>query len=152
MISYLLQPAARCLGGTTFIMICLIPGLVWGQTTPGDDLGLAGDNEVLWIYQRSWPPDGEQALLSFGLRPAKRDSFLGPAAMRGLVGEVHLIAVANGNLHVIYHEGSHRRYHYDSKQQKIQSHHRSEDSLQVRVGVTSNCYLKFINKTVGSSQ
>ncbi|MCG3137012.1 MAG: hypothetical protein HJJLKODD_00853 [Phycisphaerae bacterium] len=76
------------------------------------EIGLAGSGELLWIYQRGPANERGEVLLSFGVLPSERIGFVGPAVMRGLVGRVAAMAATGRDLHVIYDEGSHRRYRF----------------------------------------
>jgi hypothetical protein len=83
-------------------------------TANADDsttLGLEGNDQILWIYQRSPEPDGT-LLLRFAYRPrdARPPNYFLPLGMTPVTGGVRHAAALGRHLHVIYRDGTHKKY------------------------------------------
>lgn len=74
-------------------------------------LGLAGNDDILWSYQRSPEPDGT-LLLRFAYRPrdARPPLLYFPLGLPPVVGGVRHAVALERHLHVIYRDGTHKRY------------------------------------------
>jgi hypothetical protein len=79
------------------------------------DVGLAGGDEVVWAYQYRISGDDGLRLLSFAYRleddKRRRPTFRKPREFAPVGGQISSVAVRGASLHVIYADGTHRRYH-----------------------------------------
>ncbi|MCP4245653.1 MAG: hypothetical protein GY778_01260 [bacterium] len=80
----------------------------------GRTLGLIGGSDVLWVYQYRTESPGGQRLLRFAYQAApssgRKPVFLSPRRLQPVTGSVACAVVNGSDLHVIYEDGTHRRY------------------------------------------
>ncbi len=91
-----------------FFLLASFPG---ARAEDAITLGLAGNDDILWVFQRSPESDGS-LLVRFAYRP--RDArppiqFL-PLGMTPVTGGVRQAAALGRHLHVIYRDGTHKKY------------------------------------------
>ncbi len=98
------------LGPLMLAVMLSMPIAARGDEDETPSIGLAGSGTHVWIY--SYTTDGRSGrrLLSFGVWPESREAFFVPLRLKGLVGRVHSLAIVGQDLHVIFDEGTHRRY------------------------------------------
>lgn len=73
-------------------------------------LGVVGNEEFVWIYHHRLDPTSGERLLTFGVRSKSLETFSVPPRLKSLRGRVHSTAIVGRSLHVIFDEGTHRRF------------------------------------------
>lgn len=96
---------------TILVAVLLSLSLPKANADDSTTLGLEGNDEILWIYQRSPEPDGT-LLLRFAYRPrdARPPNYFLPLGMTPVTGGVRHAAALGRHLHVIYRDGTHKKY------------------------------------------
>lgn len=112
--------SARCrhlLGGRCRRTIWFAWGLVGSVLASGtsfaadpQELAMAGNDNILWVFQRQPEPDGT-LLLRFAYRSAGDATAGRFFALRNVAtGSIRFAAVRETHLHAIYRDGTHRRF------------------------------------------
>lgn len=75
------------------------------------EIGLAGDQAVLWVYQTRQESPGGDALLRFAfMKLSGPEAHFLPLDQQEIGGAVERAAVRGGRLHVFFPDGTHQRY------------------------------------------
>ena len=84
--------------------------LTWGgaASAVGGAVGLAGDDEVVWVYQTRPNDAGDGQLIHFAFMPLEKSGgrFI-PLQQRDTAGAPHKMAVRGQRLHVFFADGTH---------------------------------------------
>lgn len=79
------------------------------------DVGLVGGDESVWAYQYRIEGENRTRVLRLACwrenRKPKQARFVKPRELDAVLGEVSAAAVCGASLHVVYADGTHRRYH-----------------------------------------
>ena len=87
---------------------------MYASVVRGDDavtVGLAGNDEILWVFQRRPEPDGTLWLrFAYRSHDARPPVQFVPLGLAPVVGGIRHAVVLDRGLHVMYRDGTHKKY------------------------------------------
>lgn len=119
-------PSSNARRGGLVLIVCLLGTTqALAQVDPQRHYGLAGNDQLIWIFDHHADSVTGNRSLSIGVRPTEADAFYMPGLLRGMVGQVRSATAVGMSLHVFFDEGSHQRYRFSTPRgvmRRVRSH------------------------------